>query len=140
MRLDTANYWLGVVVVLGGVIGTPLGGWLGDHWAKGHGGAYFWLSGVSMLAAVPFILVALMGGLCGWPPWAIFGNILIGLILAFINYGPANAIIINVTAPRIRAAAFAVNLFLIHLLGDIPSPYAMGGVSDLVRGNSTRSG
>jgi hypothetical protein len=50
--------------------------------------------------------------------------------LAFLNYGPSNSIIVNVTFPTIRAAAFAVNTFAIHLLGDIPSPWAMGAVSD----------
>src|SRR5262249_6643452 len=84
--------------------------------------------------AAPFILAALLIALRADYPLLIFGCILLGLILAFLNYGPSNAIIINVTTPRIRAAAFAVNIFVIHFLGDIPSPYVIGAISDWARG------
>jgi len=80
-----------------------------------------------MLASVPFIFVALVAT----SPAVIFGSLLVGLTLAFMNQGPCNTIIVNVTDPKIRAAAFAVNIFVIHILGDIPSPTIMGGVSDL---------
>jgi MFS family permease len=83
-----------------------------------------------MLAATPFILLALIAS----EEAIIFASLLIGLILAFMNVGPSNAIIVNVTDPKIRAAAFAVNIFLIHILGDIPSPTLMGAVSDLFGG------
>jgi MFS family permease len=131
--LEDANLGLGVVVVLSGLIGTPLGAWLCDRLVARHRGVYFWLSGLAMLASVPFILAALLLALRGAHPYAIFGSILIGLTLAFLNYGPSNAIIINVTVPKIRAAAFAVNIFLIHLLGDIFSPTVMGKVADSTR-------
>jgi hypothetical protein len=80
-----------------------------------------------MLASGPFILIALLVRQEG----LVFGSLLIGLTLAFMNQGPSNTIIVNVTDPKIRAAAFAVNIFVIHLLGDIPSPTIMGGLSQL---------
>ena len=64
-------------------------------------------------------------------PELIFAFILIGLNLALMNYGPSNTILVNVTKPRIRAAAIAVNLLGIHLLGDIPSPVIIGYISDV---------
>jgi len=127
IALDTANYWLGVTVVISGIVGTLAGAWLGDRLAMRWRGAYFWLSGISMFLSVPCIFLALVAG----HPVVIFGSILIGLTLAFVNYGPSNSIIVNVSSPTIRAAAFAVNTFAIHLLGDIPSPYAMGALSTL---------
>jgi MFS family permease len=133
--LKGADFGLGVTLVLGGLIGTPLGSWLGDRWAQRVRGAYFWVLSLSILAAAPFILLALVGALFGWPLWLLLGFILVALILSSINYGPAYAILTNVTAPRIRAAALAVNTTLIHLLGDIPSPPVMGAISDLVRGS-----
>jgi MFS family permease len=141
LSLHDANLGLGIVVVVSGLVGTPLGAWLADRLARNYRGAYFLMSGVSMLAAVPFILLALVAALYGGGPVLIFGSILVGLTLALLNYGPSNAIIVNVTAPRIRAAAFAVNTFFIHLLGDIPSPYLMGAVSDWARAyTDTRQG
>jgi predicted MFS family arabinose efflux permease len=131
--LERANYGLGVVVVLSGLIGTPLGAWLCDRLVSRYRGVYFWLSGIAMLASAPFVLAALLLALHGSSSLLIFGCILIGLTLAFLNYGPSNAIIINVTVPKIRATAFALNILLIHLLGDIPSPTVMGKVADWLR-------
>jgi MFS family permease len=137
MSEDEANYGLGVAVVIAGLVGTPLGAWLADRLARRFKGAYFWMSGFSMFAGAPFILAALLAALWGAPGFLVFGCILIGLTLGLLNYGPSNAIIINVTAPNMRAGAFALNILVIHLLGDIPSPYAMGFVSDLMRKDST---
>jgi MFS family permease len=131
--LEAANQGLGLSVLAAGLIGTPLGAWLADRFARRFKGAYFWVSGVAMIIAAPFILIALVTARYGGPNPVIFGSIAIGLILSFLNYGPSNAIIINVTVPNLRAAAFAINIFLIHFLGDIPSPSAMGAVADLTR-------
>jgi MFS family permease len=130
-RLRAANervgLWLGAVVGLGGLLGTAVGGLLCHRLTKRWGSAYFWVSGGSMLASVPFIVIVLLGQGEAF----IFGSLFVGLTLASMNYGPSNTIIVNVTDPKIRAAAFAINIFLIHILGDIPSPTLMGAVSDL---------
>jgi len=49
----------------------------------------------------------------------------------FLNTGPLNTVIVNVTAPALRARAFAVNIFFIHALGDAISPAMLGWLSDL---------
>ena len=49
----------------------------------------------------------------------------------FLNTGPLNTVIVNVTRPGIRAMAFAVNIFFIHALGDAVSPSVLGSISDL---------
>lgn len=135
MELQEANLWLGGVVLVSGLFGTALGGvlgdllgpWLGRSLPPRRGGGYFWLSGLTMLAAVPFFLLVLRLQV---PVW-IFSSMLLGLILAFVNYGPTNTIIVNVTVPNMRATAVAVNILAIHVLGDIPSPPLMGWVSDV---------
>jgi MFS family permease len=129
LPLDRVNFYLGVAVVLSGLIGTPLGGWLADRIARRWSGAYFLVSGFGMLASAPIIFVALASR----NPILVFGGIGLGLTLAVFNFGPTNAINVNVVPPHIRAAGIAVNLFLIHLLGDIPSPYIIGAVSDWMR-------
>jgi hypothetical protein len=91
MSLRAADLGLGVSVVASGLIGTPLGAWLADRLAKRYRGAYFTMSGVSMIMAVPFILTALLAGLHGQSPVVIFGSILIGLTLALLNYGAADS-------------------------------------------------
>ncbi len=131
MDLNGASLRLGVVVVLSGLIGTPVGGWLSGRLGKRYPGAYFWVSGLGMLASAPIILA----GLLSRQPGLIFGCILVGLTLALMGYGPSNTILVNVTVPKVRAAAVSVNLFCLHTLGDIPSPVAIGTISDLTGGN-----
>jgi MFS family permease len=124
---EKAGLWLGIIAALSGLVGTALGGWLGGRLNVRWPGGYFWLCGLSILASVPFIFLALVVR----QEVILFASLLIGLTLASMNYGPANTILVNVTDPKIRAAAFAVNIFLIHILGDIPSPTLIGTVADV---------
>ena len=47
-----------------------------------------------------------------------------------LNTSPLNAAVINSVGAHIRATALAVNIFIIHILGDVPSPTMMGWVAD----------
>nr|HPJ97048.1 hypothetical protein [Syntrophales bacterium] len=51
--------------------------------------------------------------------------------LLFLNTGPLNTVIVNISHPLYRATAFALNIFLIHALGDAISPTIIGWLSDL---------
>jgi MFS family permease len=48
----------------------------------------------------------------------------------FFNTGPTNTIIANVTHPSMRAAGFALCIFVIHALGDVISPLIIGLLND----------
>jgi hypothetical protein len=50
--------------------------------------------------------------------------------LLLLNTGPLNAAVINSVGPHVRAMALAVNIFIFHLLGDVPSAYLIGWMSD----------
>jgi MFS family permease len=126
LGLKKASLYMGAVICIAGLVGTALGGIIADPLARRIRGAYFWLSGLTMLASVPLIWLALVAH----PTWLIFGSMALGLIFVFVGTGPSNAIVVNVTPPNIRAAAFAVNIFALHILGDIPSPPLMGLISD----------
>jgi MFS family permease len=52
------------------------------------------------------------------------------IFFMFLNTGPTNTVLANVTAPNIRATAFAINIFMIHALGDAISPTLIGVLSD----------
>jgi Na+/melibiose symporter-like transporter len=41
-----------------------------------------------------------------------------------------NAAVVNSVGAHIRATAIAANIFIFHLLGDVPSPTMMGWVAD----------
>ena len=46
----------------------------------------------------------------------------------FFNTGPANTALANVSSARVRATAFALNIFTIHALGDAISPPLIGWI------------
>jgi MFS family permease len=126
--LDVArgNTLFGGITVLAGILGTLVGGWLGDRWQKKSGKGYLLLSGWGFLLGTPFAVWAILApGLTGCMT-AIF----IAEFFLFINTGPLNTVIINVTNPAVRAMAFAVNIFFIHALGDAVSPSIIGWLSD----------
>jgi hypothetical protein len=47
-----------------------------------------------------------------------------------LNTAPLNAALVNSVSARIRATAVAVNIFVLHILGDAFSPTLMGHISD----------
>jgi MFS family permease len=115
----------GAITVVAGLSATLLGGWLGDRLRARIPGSYFLVSGAAMLAGFPFMLLTIN---------ASFPMVWVWLFLAcfclFFNTGPANTILANVTHPSIRAAGFALNIFVIHALGDVISPVIIGILSD----------
>ena len=126
--LDVAkgNTLFGATTVLAGSLGTLAGGWLGDHWQKRSGKGYLLVSGWGFLIGTPFAVWAILSpGLTGCMT-AIF----MAEFFLFLNTGPLNTVIINVTNPAVRAMAFAVNIFFIHALGDAISPSILGWLSD----------
>jgi len=126
--LDVArgNTLFGATTVLAGILGTLAGGWLGDRWQKRDGKGYLLVSGWGFLIGAPFAAWALLApGLTGCMT-AIF----IAEFFLFLNTGPLNTVIVNVTEPAVRAMAFAVNIFFIHALGDAVSPSILGWLSD----------
>jgi MFS family permease len=125
VSLQAGTFLFGVCTAVTGLVGTAVGGWLGDRMLKKGKGAYYTLSAWSMLLAVPFGLVAIYG-----PRSLLVVSIVLTEFFLFLNTGPLNAAIVNSVGPAIRGAAIAVNLFVIHLLGDAGSPPLIGAISD----------
>jgi MFS family permease len=121
-----ATVQFGGVVVVTGFVGTYAGGWIGDYYLRTSRQAYLWVSGIATLAAAPLTLVALA---VARPPvyWA---AMVAAELLLFASTGPINSAIVNVVPPAIRATAVALSIFAIHILGDVPSPWLVGVLSD----------
>src|SRR4030095_5292159 len=132
MTLQEANLWIGPLTGGAGRLGTMTGGWLGDRWRQRTPGAYFLVSGCGMLVATPCALIALLAA----APAVYLPAMFIAECCLFLNTGPCNAILVNVVHPAMRSAAFAINIFLIHVLGDFWSSSAIGALADAT-GNLT---
>ena len=126
--LDVAwgNTLFGATTVVAGILGTLIGGWLGDRWQKKSGQGYLLVSGWGFLIGAPFAAWAILApGLI-----SCLSAIFVAEFFLFLNTGPLNTVILNVTPPAVRAMAFAVNIFFIHALGDAFSPSILGWLSD----------
>jgi MFS family permease len=123
---ERANWLLGLTTLVAAIAGMSLGGWVADRWSRTNPRALFVVPGVAMIGSLPFILLAMFARETGM----IFVGIFFAEMLMFVNTGPCNAVIANVVAPNMRAAAYAAAVFAIHFLGDIWSPTLMGWVAD----------
>jgi MFS family permease len=121
----------GGFTALAGLTATLLGGLAGDALRRRLPGSYFIVSGAALVLAFPMLLL-----MVALPfPWA-WIPLIASVFLLFFNTGPTNTILANVTHPLLRAPGFALNILVIHLLGDAISPPVMGaiaGVSNLGR-------
>jgi MFS family permease len=123
--LAAASQILGAITVVDGILGTWLGGWIAQRWLRRNKAALYLLSAWSMLLAAPFAVLVFYG-----PRATMVPCLAVAEFMLFLNTGPLNAAIVNAVDAPIRSTAIAIELFIIHALGDAPSPRIIGWVSD----------
>lgn len=111
----------GLITVVAGLVSTLLGGVIADRLRARFPGSYFWVSGVGMLIACPFFIATLY---ISFP--AAWVTMFIAIFFLFLNTGPSNTALANVSLPAVRATAFAANIFVIHALGDVQAFWLLG--------------
>lgn len=127
--LATANLQFGLMTAICGSLGSFAGGYLGDFFLRFWRSAYLIVSATGLLLAVPASLVGLLSS----NPTCFLVALAIAEFLLFLNYGPLHAAMINCVHPAIRNTALAVNIVILHLLGDALSAWALGALSDVSR-------
>lgn len=126
IELAQATWVFGLFTVVAGFGGTMLGGIISDRVHQRLRQAYVLIPGISLLLAFPPLYLFF-----GTPKAAIFWPLLfVAVFFLFMNTGPLNAALLNVVLPRRRARAMALNILVIHLLGDALSPLLIGRLSD----------
>ncbi len=125
----------GGIAVVTGIVGTFMGGMLTDRLQHRWRDAGMWISGLTLLAAGPAVAWAL--GAEGLRMTYIL--FFLGMLLLFINTSPVNALTVSCLPASVRATGVAINVLLIHLLGDAISPELVGRRSELLHaaGGST---
>jgi MFS family permease len=125
MNLGTVNILFGAIVVVSGLAATLLGGIAGDRLRPRFPGSYFLVSGAAMLLAFPLVFLI---PVTPFPlAWLL---VFLAVFCLFFNTGPTNTILANVTHPSVRATGYALNILIIHALGDAISPLVMGVIAD----------
>jgi len=54
----------------------------------------------------------------------------VAIFFLFLNTGPSNTALANVSLPIVRATAFAANILVIHALGDVQAFWFLGYIAD----------
>jgi MFS transporter, Spinster family, sphingosine-1-phosphate transporter len=118
---DVGMTIFGLITVVAGLVSTLLGGIIADKLRPRFAGSYFWVSGMGMLIACPIFIVALyMPFPAAWVP------MFLAIFFLFLNTGPSNTALANVSLPAVRATAFAANIFVIHAFGDVQAFWLLG--------------
>jgi MFS family permease len=130
MSVAKAGTILGAITVVDGLAGTAFGGWLAQRWLRTNYRALYLLSAWSMILTLPLAALTFFGP----PAWSI-PALFVAEFFLFLNTGPLNAAICNSVSSGVRSTAIALELFLIHFLGDTFSPQIIGHISGMANSN-----
>ena len=118
---DVGMTIFGLITVVAGLVSTLLGGVIADRLRSRFAGSYFLVSGIGMLIACPFFVATLYTPFpMAWVP------MFFAIFFLFVNTGPSNTALANVSLPAVRATAFAVNILVVHALGDVQAFWLLG--------------
>jgi MFS transporter, Spinster family, sphingosine-1-phosphate transporter len=118
---DVGMTIFGLITVVAGLVSTLLGGVIADRLRSRIAGSYFWVSGIGMLIACPLFVVTL------YIPFPVaWITMFLAIFFLFLNTGPSNTALANVSLPAVRATAFATNIFVVHALGDVQAFWLLG--------------
>ena len=127
MELGFADHFFGGVLVVGGLLGTLIGGFAATAWRrKARAGYALLLTLAAFLTLVSATLAFLDIGLTA-------SMIFLGaaIFLSFLPTGPQVTLQIESVPAHLRASAMAASIFVIHLFGDFLSPALVGHLADL---------
>jgi len=129
LSVTQAGITLGLVTLLAGAAGTFGGGWLADRLITRRRNAYFLVCAASSaLGIIPVFVVLSTNN-----PWIFIPAIFLAVLFLFINNAPFHAILINSVPPLVRATAVALNIVIIHIMGDVISRFGVGVLSDSIQ-------
>ena len=123
---ETSTYLF--LIGLTGMIGTYLGGYLGDRYGEKDKRWYMGIPGIATVAGVPFAILfytteqPLLAVLLAVP----------GAILGPMYLGPTFAMTQTLVTPAMRATASALLLFVLNLIGLGLGPVFAGAMSDVL--------
>jgi len=126
--LFNAAVIIGVILGLCAAIGTFTSGFLADRISRRHPNALAWLPALGFAVATPLYLLAFV-----LPNiWLAMPALMIAAIMHYFYLGPMYAVTQGVAAPRMRATAVAVLLFVVNLIGYGMGPPVIGALSDFL--------
>ena len=127
--LTRVSWFVGSLLLVGGVAGVLMGGVLADKLGKADRGAYAWVSSLSWLVTAPLFIA----GFLSPSPMIAWGLLLIPNALNILFVGPLTTAAQHLVPPQMRATAAACFLLINNLIGIGAGSVLLGGLSDLMK-------
>ncbi len=125
-----AGTWLGLVIGLGGAVGSLVGGLIADRKAREDSRWYMWVPAISAIGTVPFaagflLVDSFLLSMVLYTPAVILGAMWLGSCLAATQ---------GMVKLRMRAVASAILFLILNLIGLGLGPQAVGILNDALAG------
>ncbi|WP_255325574.1 MULTISPECIES: spinster family MFS transporter [Sphingobium] len=126
LDLMGAGQFLGALLLIGGVAGVLLGGWLGDRLGGRDKAAYAWVPAVSYIVGMPLFVIGVLSNSVTFA----FCLFLIPQALVYVWLGPVLTAVQNLVPSHMRASASATFLLINNLVGLGLGSWSVGALSD----------
>jgi predicted MFS family arabinose efflux permease len=130
LTLLDASLFYGAILLVGGIAGIWVGGWLGDRFGSHRRTRYLTIPALAFVCTVPFYLL----GILSPNLFLSFVVLLVPTALGLAWLGPVISAIQHIVPPDMRATASAVFLFVNNLIGIGVGTWAIGALSDALQG------
>lgn len=131
VSLDDVSYIFGLIAMIAGLLGVPLGSFLGQKLRVRYQRADPIVCGMGMLFSTPLMLAALF--IAGWNTTTCFVVVFFGQVLLNLNWAIVADILLYTVIPTRRSTAEAFQILFSHALGDAGSPYLIGQISEILK-------
>ncbi|ETV93015.1 hypothetical protein H310_12847 [Aphanomyces invadans] len=129
-----ASTAFGAMVVVAGLVGSPLGGFAVDLQCRSHEAdadhRLYIVTRQMFTLVTAGIACAFGSAILMDVPAAFFGLLFVGLVMLFMTQSAFTVcVLLSVNRSR-QGFALGLSTFLLHLLGDVPSPVLLGYLKD----------
>ena len=125
LPLEQVGWFYGSIVLVGGVAGTWLGGWIGDRTGPDRPASYALIPAICFCITAPCFALGLFAPNL-WVAWTLFT---VGQATALAWLGPVITAVQHIVTPNMRATASASMLFINNLIGIGFGIYFLGWMS-----------
>lgn len=126
--LEQASLFLGLNLMIAGVLGVLVGSNLADYFQKKYRSGRNLVVAISLMLGAPFFYL----GLQDFGSDALFFIFFfLGVFLTSFYHGPAIVVLHDIVPKQLRASSVAIYFLVVHLLGDTAAPAILGRISDL---------
>lgn len=129
LAVEDVGWFYGSIVLIGGALGTWIGGWVGDRVGPSRPGGYALIPAVCFVITAPTFALGLFAPNL-WIAWLLFA---FGQMLALAWLGPVITAVQHIVLPSMRATASASFLFINNLIGIAFGIYFLGWMSDALK-------